>query len=368
MSFNIIDAIQQHVTQDELQTVATAIGAPVDKTRSAMSTGALGIVGSLLQRGTTPSGAAGLLETLKSPMFGGVTGLWRSFLGGNADKVDAVVAKTTGIGSSGAHSVLAALLPIVATVLGRKVTEGNLGADGLMNLLLSQRKVFDAIPGASAIAAAIGLPSVAQAVPSLGAVDSSLKGHAPLVKEEKETINHKKRTWGPIALAAGGLALAALFAGRAYNRSHEQAAVPERTAETKVTGAELPNGDVVVERLFEEKDGPGKITLSDVTFDFATANVHTGKDTIDKMATLMKKHPNSMLRIEGHTDSVGDDRANETLSFERAAAVKKELVSQGVDAKRIEVVGVGERHPVAPNDTEEGRAKNRRIDAVILKR
>lgn len=70
----------------------------------------------------------------------------------------------------------------------------------------------------------------------------------------------------------------------------------------------------------------------------------------------------TLLRIEGHTDSDGDDQANQELSEKRAMAVAKWLVGQGIDCKRLLPVGFGENKPVASNETQEGKAANRRME------
>jgi outer membrane protein OmpA-like peptidoglycan-associated protein len=101
----------------------------------------------------------------------------------------------------------------------------------------------------------------------------------------------------------------------------------------------------------------------------------TGSARIDKkstpivqtVATLMVENPDILqLRIEGHTDNKGKSSANQTLSQRRAEAVMRALVSLGVDSARLEAVGYGDARPVGSNRTEEGRAKNRRIEFRIL--
>lgn len=100
----------------------------------------------------------------------------------------------------------------------------------------------------------------------------------------------------------------------------------------------------------------------------------SGKSTIlpeffSLLATVqraLRKFPDAPISIEGHTDSQGDDRYNENLSYERAQAVKQYLLANmGLDDTRITSLGYGETRPIASNETARGRAQNRRIDIVI---
>ena len=86
---------------------------------------------------------------------------------------------------------------------------------------------------------------------------------------------------------------------------------------------------------------------------------------IKAFADYMKKMPHISVTIEGYTDSSGDMKHNMQLSQQRANAVKKALVANGISASRITAVGKGALNPIADNDTPEGRAKNRRIEAII---
>ena len=92
-------------------------------------------------------------------------------------------------------------------------------------------------------------------------------------------------------------------------------------------------------------------------------------DLLNDVATVMKQHPEvKKIRIEGHASSEGNDKYNKDLSDRRAKAVMDFLVNVGVDADRMEAVGYGEERPIADNDTEEGREKNRRVEFNIIAR
>ena len=86
---------------------------------------------------------------------------------------------------------------------------------------------------------------------------------------------------------------------------------------------------------------------------------------LDQIVTIMNENPAYMLSINGHTDNTGKADKNQTLSEERAGAVKSYLESKGVAANRLTPAGFGQEKPVAPNTTASGRAKNRRVEFVV---
>jgi len=105
----------------------------------------------------------------------------------------------------------------------------------------------------------------------------------------------------------------------------------------------------------------------DVTFDTDSAEVRPGLlSEIDRVANVLRSYPETYIRVEGHTDSVGSEEYNMGLSERRAHAVKNLLVQRGVGENRIEAVGFGEALSVATNDTEAGRQKNRRVEIKIV--
>ncbi|MGH7822668.1 MAG: OmpA family protein, partial [Candidatus Binatia bacterium] len=90
-----------------------------------------------------------------------------------------------------------------------------------------------------------------------------------------------------------------------------------------------------------------------------------GRARLDQAVQVMQQNPTLRVAIEGHTDGMGADVYNEGLSERRAESVKSYLMSQGIDAARMtDVRGFGESKPVASNDTEEGRARNRRVEII----
>ncbi len=114
-------------------------------------------------------------------------------------------------------------------------------------------------------------------------------------------------------------------------------------------------------------DGLGKTFERPIYFDFDKATIkEESYSIIDEVADKMLTLPKLKLEIQGHTDNVGTIEYNQDLSERRAKAVMDALIERGVSQRRLRYRGFGESKPVAPNDTEEGRAKNRRTMFVII--
>lgn len=108
------------------------------------------------------------------------------------------------------------------------------------------------------------------------------------------------------------------------------------------------------------------VNMSDVLFDTGRYTLRPlAREKLAKVAGIVAGHPGLTLAVEGHTDSVGTDEYNQTLSENRGGAVRDFLVQQGMPANSLTATGMGETHPVATNDTAAGRQQNRRVEIVI---
>lgn len=109
------------------------------------------------------------------------------------------------------------------------------------------------------------------------------------------------------------------------------------------------------------------VTLPEaITFDTDSTFVRgTLQDDLAALASNLDQYPNSTIDVIGHTDSVGDASYNQNLSARRAAAVENILLNNGVSGARIRAYGRGETESIASNETESGRAANRRVEVVI---
>lgn len=121
-----------------------------------------------------------------------------------------------------------------------------------------------------------------------------------------------------------------------------------------------------MQKVIEAK---GHIDLYGINFDFNKAAIKPeSRPVLDEIASYLRNNPDLKLRIVGHTDGVGGPDFNQQLSQERATAVVEELIrGYAIEAERLVGEGAGMMSPVAPNDTDEGRARNRRVELVALK-
>jgi OOP family OmpA-OmpF porin len=122
--------------------------------------------------------------------------------------------------------------------------------------------------------------------------------------------------------------------------------------------------EVVVNKLLDAINATGRATVY-INFDTASAHIKPdAKPVIDDILDMLQKSPALKISIEGHTDSDGNTDANQKLSLERAQSVQAALIRQGVSATRLGSKGFGQSKPVADNKSEDGKAKNRRVELV----
>ena len=132
----------------------------------------------------------------------------------------------------------------------------------------------------------------------------------------------------------------------------------------------------VEKKLIAFIEDAGKPVDKKLWFSFDRLEFETGSATLKpssmeqlkNIAEILKAYPKVNLKIGGYTDNVGNPAANLTLSQKRAENTMQEIVKLGIDAKRLEAEGYGDKYPVADNTTEEGRQKNRRIDLRVTKK
>jgi outer membrane protein OmpA-like peptidoglycan-associated protein len=108
---------------------------------------------------------------------------------------------------------------------------------------------------------------------------------------------------------------------------------------------------------------------SDISFDSGRAAIKPNfQPVLDQFANGLRNNPNAEVRIVGHTDSTGTDAINNPLSIERAASTRDYLVARGVRSNAFRIEGRGSREPIADNNTDAGRAQNRRVEIFVGER
>jgi outer membrane protein OmpA-like peptidoglycan-associated protein len=108
---------------------------------------------------------------------------------------------------------------------------------------------------------------------------------------------------------------------------------------------------------------------SDISFAVGRADIQPNfVPVLDRFAEGLRNNPNTDVRIIGHTDNTGSDAVNNPLSLDRAASTRNYLTGRGVDGRRISIEGMGERQPIATNDTAQGRSRNRRVEIYVGER
>ena len=154
-----------------------------------------------------------------------------------------------------------------------------------------------------------------------------------------------------------GAVLGAVVGGAAGNVIGRKMDKQAKEIKETLPGAEVESGGEGIKGTMKENI---------VNFAFDSSNLTSAaKTNLDKLAKVLKNNPDTNINIYGHTDSKGSDSYNLALSERRANAVKSYLSSKGISSSRMIATGMGESNPVATNDTESGRAQNRRVEFAI---
>ena len=143
-------------------------------------------------------------------------------------------------------------------------------------------------------------------------------------------------------------------------RVDNQVTVEGGSIDSQFPVSELPltNGGI---DLAAQLNSLGRITFEPGSSDLT----NEGTVVVDNVARLLEQSPGVRIEIHGHTDSDGDEAANQVLSQQRAQAVVSSLAQRGINSGRLTAVGFGELNPIAPNITADGRATNRRIEFIL---
>jgi outer membrane protein OmpA-like peptidoglycan-associated protein len=164
---------------------------------------------------------------------------------------------------------------------------------------------------------------------------------------------------GKKSLPTGNVYVALFIGGYESTVGVQQVVVQEKAVQTGLV-------NVNADSLKQQIDADGKALIYGIYFDTGKAEIKTeSKPTLDAIAELLKRNPDLLLYVVGHTDDTGDGDANVTLSKQRADSVVAALVKEyQVAATRLQAQGVGPYAPAANNTSDAGKQKNRRVELV----
>jgi len=390
---NIIGLLKDQLSDNLLGKIAGFLGENKSGVTAAVGSTLPSLLLGLMKKGTEAGGAEDLLRTLQegkhdggildnlgSVLGGGSAttnllssgkGLLGSILGDKTGGLGDLIASASGISKNAGSSLLGILAPIVMGFLGKILrSQGGFNAKGLMDLLLGQKDfVKAALP--SGVTSLLGVSNLE----NLGR-QATQGAPAPAQK-----------TWPWVVVLLACLVIFLLWRNCATQAPVQDAAkkVGGQVSDTwaalgKFFSKKLPSGielnipELGVENKLIAFIEDTKRSVDDKTwFTFDRLTFETGKATLKpesqeqlkNIAEILKAYPKVTLKLGGYTDNTGDPQSNLKLSQQRAETVMADLVKLGVDAGRLKAEGYGQEHPVADNGTEEGRAKNRRIDLRV---
>ena len=464
MAINLLDMVQSQLKGAAMSQIGKVLGVDESKAAAGMGAALPTILASVVQKGSTESGANEILDLITKEkmdgsmfdnlgaMLGGGSStnnlmnmggtLLNFFMGNKTQAITDLLIRHTGLGKGVMGSVLRMAAPMLVGMIGKQVTKSGMGASGLMDLLSSQKNFLkDALPPGlgsvlgfadlgddlkeSAGRAADTVSSTATAAASEGksllsrllplalilglafagykyftsgenviadaansAIETTKDAAGTVADKAGDAANVVAATAENAADAAGDMANKAVdAAGNAVDAAADAAgdaagAVANAAGAVSQAVVDAANkalegvkfavgsaGESLHKLLSSGESAVGKsVAFKNLTFETGSTNIDPATAVeIENLAKVLKAYPNIKIEIGGHTDNTGDPQKNLALSKNRATAVAKMLVREyGIDRSRISIFGYGDGKPIADNKTEEGRAKNRRIEVKIV--
>ena len=390
MATNLVDSVTSYLTPDVMQKISSLVGENPSTTQRAME----GIVPALLSKmadmssssdganqlsnmiNQSPNGR--LLGNLSGELSGGsatqkIMNSGRDILsglfGGGLNTGVESIARFLGLRNSSVTSLLSIAAPLILGVLGKERSSQGLSVGGLANLLTGQKSLLAGLVPAG-LAGFLGARSPGKEATS---VDAATR---PYIREPRvgaEEVREKTPAWlwPTLGLAAVGLLLYFFVA---------RPTIP--TPDIKSAQLSLPDGKSLALKAGSLTHslagflGSGADTASakplvfdNLNFEFGSAKLTAdSEETVNELVAILKAYPSVQVKLDGFTDNVGDAEENRKLSQARADAIKDRLVQSGIDSGRIMTAGYGPDRPIASNDSDEGRAKNRRLELTVVKK
>ena len=378
MSENLIEHITSFLTPDVINKAGTYLRESPASTSKAMSSIIPTMLASISNMAGSPGGATHLAGLLSSGghdgsilnnvgnLFGGGSatssaiqqgqGLLSTLFGNKVDATASTVSGFSGMGKSSATSLMALAAPLVMGVLGKLRSTEGLNPDGMANLLSGQKSAFlAAVPA--------GLTHLTSSYDVQGLQSVTV---APIA----EATGFK---WWPLLLLLPLVLGLLWFVGRGKPTPSAVAAL-EQVKLCSGESVSLMNGtfNYNLARYLAtgtDADLPKTFVFDNLNFDSASTELTPpSRQTVNDLIVILKGCPNAQVQLVGHTDNTGDAAANQTLSVNRANAIQALLAADGVAPERMTIMGFGQDKPIASNDTDEGKSRNRRTELVVIKR
>lgn len=387
---SLLDSLKSCFSPELIRGASSLIGAPESSTRQALHAAAPTMLGGLTNMASSNEGASTLTNILHdgdyhavlddpgslfaggsktSSMMSVGQQLVGKVFGNRSSSIAESIGRSSGLSGSSASSLLSLVAPLAFGVVGKQALAGGLNASGLRSMLIGQKDQFTA-----------AMPSGMSQIMSGGA-RPELLNTAPSPVELTRRTESDTRKWLPlllVALAALGLWLFAR--GRMHHAANltNQAVTNTTNALSNIplpggTNLSVPQGSMnynLAHYLGDAAQGtPRTFTFDHLNFETGTTQLTADStQTVQNLTSIMKAYPNARFQISGYTDNTGSAQANQTLSQQRAEAVRSMLINNGVSGDRISAAGFGEQNPIASNDTDEGRARNRRTELTVTQK
>jgi OmpA-OmpF porin, OOP family len=398
---DILGLVNREITPDVIHRAALQLGEDDDHMRSALSTTVPSVLTALSDVASSETGATHLTRVIRgidanrsgadsvATILGSTAGreqgttLFDGETGERGSKIAEAVARASGIKADSAHKLLGGATGATLLTIGRNWQR--LEPAALRSLLGEHRSEFVQHLPAPVASVFNGHPTHAsEGAAGLRAVETGVdRSRVVGTPAIRRVAGPERRGWLAPLILLGALMLIAIPLLRAFRRPviHTQVLhnLPAETARI-TTPLALPNGQTLTvlrgSPTFEmasflagNAPAPARFTMAPLNFEFATTQLTPeSMPTLDDVAAILRAYPTATIRVESYTDSVGTAAANLDLSRDRSETVKGLLGSRGIDPSRVTTAGLGQENPIASNDTESGRAQNRRTDFVVTGR
>jgi OOP family OmpA-OmpF porin len=404
MNTNLSENITSQLTPQMIQKVSVFLGETPGQTQTAVDRSISTLLAGLMHLSSSGAGPIQLLNLINQANYGSLLNnlsglledgntaqslmtsgqeILNALFPGKLSAVSEIIATTSGVTNTSASSLLSLVAPVVVGVLGRVRSMQGLNAVRLATLLMNQKEgIVKFAP--EGLAGVFGLNSMAEL--RAGRADTAMDSLKPdtarrvVTAPRQETRMRKNWSWPVLAVLAIG------FLYFFMNRGAEVAQAPLITAASAAipvaAPVTLPDGAALSLRTDSfnynvaaflrdpaTNTEPKAFVFDRLTFDPGTTKltVESGQAVKD-LSAILKAYPAVDVRLNGYTNNVGDAVANKTLSLNQAIAMREALISDGIGVTRVTTAGYGGEKPLVSNETEEGRAKNQRLELVVVKK